>query len=112
MSDKATLRRLLREISGARRTEEIIIAEESIINLFDSVREELAVENDRLTASLAVMTRELEHLQGVLEYNESKCSELQSRAEKAEADLAAINDVLHEIGKMRTRAAHDGKENG
>lgn len=42
MSDKATLRRLMRQISDAKRTEEIIIAEEAIVKLFDAVRDQSA----------------------------------------------------------------------
>ena len=50
MSDKATLRRLLREIDDARRTEEIVIAEEAILKLFDTVRDELEAEKNALLA--------------------------------------------------------------
>ena len=52
MSDKATLRRLLREISDAKRTEEIIIAGEAIVKLFDAVRDEDYAENAALRAEL------------------------------------------------------------
>ena len=41
MSDKATLIRLLREINDTKRTEDVTIAKNSIIKLFDSVRDEL-----------------------------------------------------------------------
>lgn len=52
MSDKATLRRLLRQISDAKRTEEIIIAEDAIVKLFDAVRDENLAEVAALRAEL------------------------------------------------------------
>lgn len=52
MSDKATLRRLLRQISDAKRTEEIIIAEDAIVKLFDAVRDENFAETAALRAEL------------------------------------------------------------
>ena len=62
--------------------------------------EKAETDAEQLADSLGAMTddrdelrRELEHLRGVLEYNESKCSELQSRAEKSEADLAAVKSA-------------------
>lgn len=55
MSDKATLLRLLRQIGEAKRTEEVIIAEDSIVKLFDSVRDELVLRAEKAEAESAIL---------------------------------------------------------
>ena len=52
MSDRASLWRLLKELDKATRTEQAIIIEEAILKLFDTVRDEMYADTEKLRAEL------------------------------------------------------------
>lgn len=66
MSDKATLRRLLREHTMADRTEKAIIAEEAIENLLVSMQDEYDKTNAALRAQLAAVAAEIADIRDLL----------------------------------------------
>jgi NTP pyrophosphatase (non-canonical NTP hydrolase) len=69
MSDRASLLRLLREIGTASRTEDVSIAKEAIVKLFDAVREEMNNECDAIRARAEKVEAEYEALKNDPKYS-------------------------------------------